>query len=72
MLTINCIQVSYDSNLRLYMMLRLQDSIEVDPSGLRLTYKDDIEEWCTLIGDADLDECRAVCCATATMRLQAS
>jgi hypothetical protein len=54
------------------MMLRLQDSIEVDPSGLRLTYKDDIEEWCTLIGDADLDECRAVCCATATMRLQAS
>jgi len=54
------------------LMVRLQDSIEVDPSGLRLTYKDDDEEWCTLIGDADLDECRAVCCASGTMRLQAS
>jgi hypothetical protein len=47
-------------------------SIEMDPSGLRLTYKDDVDDWCTLVGDSDLDECRAVASATGTMRLQAS
>merc|ERR1712216_851979 len=34
---------------------------------LRLKYKDDTEEWCTLGGDADLDECRAVNCQTGTI-----
>jgi len=38
---------------------------------LRLKYKDDVEEWCTLAGDADLDECRAVNCHTGTIRLHA-
>jgi hypothetical protein len=44
----------------------------VDCVGLRLTYRDDEEEWCTLVGDADLDECRAVARATGIMRLHAS
>ena len=34
--------------------------------------KDDDEEWCTLAGDEDLDECRAVSTPKGVMRVQAS
>ena len=52
---------------------RLAESFYPSDVGnkLRLKYKDDTEEWCTLGGDADLDECRAVNCQTGTIRLHA-
>ena len=52
---------------------RLAESFYPSDVGntLRLKYKDDVEEWCTLAGDADLDECRAVNCHTGTIRLHA-
>ena len=46
--------------------------VDVDPARLRLRYKDDDEEWCTLAGDEDLDECRAVSTPKGVMRVQAS
>ena len=52
-------------------MSRLQASLDVAASSLQLKYKDDLDEWCMLNGDADLDECRAVASITGNMRLQA-
>ena len=53
------------------LLSRLQNSIDVEPTRLRLKYKDDVGELCALVGDADLDECRAVFAHTGTMRLYA-
>ena len=53
------------------LLSRLQNSINVEPTRLRLKYKDDVGELCALVGDADLDECRAVFAHTGTMRLYA-
>ena len=53
------------------LLSRLQNSIDVEPTRLRLKYKDDVGELCALVRDADLDECRAVFAHTGTMRLYA-
>jgi len=54
------------------LVSRIRGSVDVDPARLRLRYKDDDEEWCTLAGDEDLDECRAVSTPKGVMRVQAS
>ena len=36
----------------------------------RLTYLDDSEEWITLAGDLDLDECRALCGCSPSLRMK--
>jgi len=37
---------------------------------LRLTYLDDSEEWIVLAGDLDLDECRALCASSPSLRMK--
>ena len=39
-------------------------------SRYRLTYLDDSEEWITLAGDLDLDECRALCGSSPSLRMK--
>ena len=39
---------------------------------MTLTYTDDADESCDLSGDADLDECRAACASSGTIRVRAT
>ena len=42
------------------------------PATPTLTYTDDADESCDLSGDADLDECRAACARSGTIRVRAT
>ena len=53
------------------LVSRIQSSVSVDESRLRLRYQDDDGDFCALAGDADLDECREVARSTGSMRVQA-
>ena len=47
-------------------LFAIKDSL----SRYRLTYLDDSEEWITLAGDLDLDECRALCGSFPSLRMK--
>jgi hypothetical protein len=47
-------------------LFAIKDSL----SRYRLTYLDDSEEWITLAGDLDLDECRALCGSSPSLRMK--
>ena len=53
------------------LVSRIQSSVSVDESRLRLRYQDDDGDFCALAGDADLDECREVARSTGSIRVQA-